>query len=239
MTRKHSMPIVALTAAGMTACGSSAAAPKPVATNHAKAGFTAHVDNPWMPLTPGTTLTYKGVKDKTTERDVFKVTRRTKVVGGVRCVVINDRVYDANGRLSERTTDYYAQDRKGSVWYFGEDTASLDASGRVTSTEGTWHAGVNGARAGLFMPAHPRVGEHHRQEFLGGHAEDQFRVVSLHSRVKVPYVRSRNALQTHEWTALEPGVLDAKYYVRGIGEVFEGSLKGPKEVFRLVAVKRG
>lgn len=237
MTRKHSMPIVALTAAGMAACGSSAAAPKPVATN-TKPGFTAHVDNPWMPLTPGTTLIYRGVKDKTTERDVFKVTRRTKVVGGVRCVVINDRVYDANGRLSERTTDYYAQDRKGSVWYFGEDTASLDASGRVTSTEGTWHAGVNGARAGLFMPAHPRVGEHHRQEFLGGHAEDQFRVVSLHSRVKVPYVRSRIALQTHEWTALEPGVLDAKYYVRGIGEVFEGSLKGPKEVFRLVAVKR-
>lgn len=87
------------------------------------------------------------------------------------------------------------------------------------------------------MPAHPRVGEHHRQEFYEGHAEDRFRVVSLHSSVKVPYVSSHDALQTREWTRLEPGVVDAKYYVRGIGQVSEGSVKGPKETGKLVSVK--
>jgi hypothetical protein len=230
--------VAALSAAGVVACGSSdKGAPAASAAN--PAGFTANVDNPLLPLTPGTTLIYKGVKDGKPQRDVFKVTPRTKTVGGVPCRVVDDRVYSAGGRLSERTSDYYAQDRNGNVWYVGEDTAELDANRKVTSTEGTWHTGIDGARAGLFMPAQPRQGEHHRQEYYKGHAEDQFRVVGLHSRIKVPYREFPNALQTREWTRLEPGVLDAKYYVRGIGEVYEGSLKGPREIFKLVAVKRG
>ncbi|MFL5896155.1 MAG: hypothetical protein ACJ76Z_13725 [Thermoleophilaceae bacterium] len=195
--------------------------------------FTTNVDNPWFPLKPGAKLVYRGVKDGQRQRDVFKVTRRTKVVNGVRCVVVDDRVYAA-GHLEERTSDYYAQDRHGTVWYFGEDTAELDRNGKVTSREGTWHAGVHGARAGIFMPAHPKVGEHHLQEYLKGHAEDHFRVLSLHARIKVPYGSFRNALRTKEWTPLEPGVVDNKYYVRGIGEVFEGSVKGAKEQFALV-----
>jgi hypothetical protein len=230
--------VAAISAAGVAACGSSDKG-KPAANAARPAGFTANVDNPLLPLKPGTTLIYEGVKDGRPQRDVFKVTRRTKTVGGVPCRVVDDRVYSAGGRLNERTSDYYAQDRNGSVWYFGEDTAELGADGRVTSTEGTWHTGVKGARAGLFMPAQPRQGEQHRQEYYKGHAEDQFRVVGLHSRIKVPYGDFRGALQTREWTRLEPGVLDAKYYVRGIGEVYEGSLKGPREVFKLVAVKRG
>jgi hypothetical protein len=200
--------------------------------------FTTRIDNAWFPLRPGTTLVYTGVKDGRSTRDVFAVTRRTRVIGGVRCVVIHDRVYAA-GRLFERTTDYYVQDRQGGVWYFGEDTAELDRHGRVTSTEGTWHAGVDGAQPGLFMPANPRVGEHHRQEYYKGHAEDQFRVVNLNARITVPYGSFTNALRTREWTRLEPGVIDAKHYVRGIGEVSEGSLRGPKETSVLVSVKRG
>jgi hypothetical protein len=199
--------------------------------------FTTRIDNPWFPLKPGTKLTYKGVKDGEKQRDVFKVTAKTKVIQGVRCLIIADRVY-AGGRLEERTRDYYVQDRRGAVWYFGEDTAELDRHGRVKSTEGTWHAGVDNARAGLFMPAHPRVGEHHRQEFYKGHAEDTFKVVSLHARIKVPYGRFRRTLKTKERTRLEPGVVDSKFYARGIGQVFEGSVKGPKERSALVAVKR-
>jgi hypothetical protein len=202
------------------------------------APFTANVDNPWLPLRPGTTLVYKGTKEGIAETDFVRVTRRTRTIDGVRTRVIDDRIYDAKGRLRERTTDYYAQDRGGNVWYFGEDTAELDVHGKVTSREGTWHAGVDGARAGIFMPADPRVGEHHRQEYYRGHAEDQFRVVSLHASVTVPYGTFGDALETHEWTRLEPGVLDAKDYVRGVGEVFEGSLRGPREVFRLVSVRR-
>ncbi|HEX8855520.1 MAG TPA: hypothetical protein VF752_07950 [Thermoleophilaceae bacterium] len=196
---------------------------------------TAKVDNPWFPLKPGTTLVYTGVKDGRPARDVVFVTDRTKTISGVRCVVVRDRLY-SRGHLIERTSDYYAQDRRGTVWYLGEDTAELDAKGRVKSTEGTWHAGVDGARAGIFMPRHPRVGETHRQEYYKGHAEDHFRVVSLHARVSVPYGMFRNALETREWTPLEPGVLDAKRYARGIGEVSEESLKGGDERLELVSV---
>ena len=201
------------------------------------ARFTPVVTNPWFPLKPGTTLEYAGSSEGEPQRDVFRVTHGTKVVDGVRCVVIDDRVY-SRGRLIERTSDYYAQDTHGTVWYFGEDTAELDRRGRVVSREGTWHAGVGGGKAGVFMPANPTIGEAHLQEFLPGHAEDHFQVVSLTARVRVPYGSFQDVLRTREWTPLEPKVLDAKYYVRGIGEVYEGTVKGPPEVFRLVRVTR-
>jgi hypothetical protein len=196
-----------------------------------------HVDNRWFPLDPGTTLVYRGLKEGRGTRERFRVTRRTKRIGAVRCRVVDDRTW-ANGHLAERTKDYYAQDASGTVWYVGEDTAELDAAGRVTSREGSWRAGRRGARAGIFMPAHPRAGEHHFQEHFKGHAEDQFRVVTRSARVTVPYGAFTHALRTREWTTLEPGVVDAKYYVRGIGEVFEGSRKGPVERSRLVAIRR-
>jgi hypothetical protein len=198
--------------------------------------FTTKIDNPWFPLKPGTTLVYEGGEGGSAERDVFKVTGRTKVVNGVRCVVIDDRVF-SNGHLEERTNDYYAQDSKGNVWYFGEDTATLDSHGHVKSTDGTWHAGTDGAHAGLFMPAHPRRGETHRQEYLKGHAEDWFQVVDLNAAVKTAHGDYPHALRTREWTPLEPDVVDAKYYVRGIGEVYEATVKGGNERFELVAVR--
>ena len=209
----------------------SAAAPTP-------GDFVARVDNPWFPLTPGTTLVYNGVKDGKPLRVVTTVTHRTAVIAGVRCTVIDDRGYES-GRLAERTTDWYAQDRQGDVWYFGESTAELDAKGHVTSTEGSWRAGVDGARAGIYMPAHPRVGQSYEQEFYKGHAEDHFRVLALTASAAVPYVSSRSALLTEEWTPLEPGVLDHKLYVRGIGMVQERAVKGPVERGDLGAVRRG
>jgi hypothetical protein len=199
--------------------------------------FSARVDNPWFPLKPGTTYVYRGVKDGKPARDVVTVTHRTKVVGGVRCRVVHDRLF-LRGRLAERTADYYAQDARGTVWYFGEDTAELGRRGRVITREGTWHTGVDGARAGILMPAHPRVGERHRQELLRGHAEDHFQVVSLDAHVVVPFGTFDHALRTREWTPLEPGVVDAKFYVRGIGEVSEQTIRGGHELAQLVRIVR-
>jgi len=198
------------------------------------ASTSPNVTNPWFPLRPGTEWVYSGTKDGKPTRDVVEVTQRTILIQGARCVVVSDRLYEA-GKLEERTSDYYTQDRAGNVWYFGEDTAELNAAGKVISTEGTWRAGRDGARAGIYMPARPRPGQTGRQEFYRGQAEDHFRVVSLQATVRVPYVSSKAALETREWTPLEPGTLDQKVYVRGIGTVKEASLKGPVERAVLVA----
>jgi hypothetical protein len=149
-----------------------------------------------------------------------------------------DRLY-RRGRLFERTTDWYSQDRAGNVWYFGEDTAELDKHGHVTSTEGTWMTGVAGAEPGIYMPAHPRLGESGRQEFYKGHAEDHFRVIALSGTAVGGPPNVKNVLLTEEWTPLEPGTLDHKRYVRGVGNVFEQTVKGGNERAELVAVTRG
>ena len=215
----------------LTACSSDHGSPKGATPRT----FVEHVDNPWFPLVPGTTYIYRGMKDGEPSREVLRVTHRTKLIQGVRCTTLDDRLY-LSGRLEERTRDWYAQDEKGNVWYFGEDTAELDEQGRVTSREGSWQAGVEGARAGIYMPAEPKVDQSFRQEFYAGHAEDHFRVVDLAAPVDVPYTSSKEALLTEEWTPLEPGVIDHKFYVRGVGTVKEQAVKGGDELNELVSV---
>ena len=133
-----------------------------------------------------------------------------------------------SGKLRERTTDWYSQDARANVWYFGEQTAELDRRGRVVSSEGTWQAGVHGARPGVFMPARPRVGQSFAQEHAKGVAEDHFRVVAV----------GATKLETREWTPLEPGVLDKKVYASGTGTALEQTVKGGDEFLKLVAARK-
>lgn len=198
--------------------------------------FEARVGNPWFPLHPGYTLVYRGVKDGQPSRDLVHVTRRTKTILGVRCTVVSDELY-VRGQLEERTEDWYAQDRQNNVWYLGEDTAELYPNGSVKTREGSWEAGVDGARAGIFMPGRPRRGQSGIQELLSGEAEDHFRVLSLAASVRTPAVSSNSALLTREWTPLEPGVVDHKLYVKGIGTALEETVKGGEERNELVAVR--
>src|SRR5215470_15188817 len=135
----------------LVATGAAASQSSPVT-------FAPRVDNAWFPLIPGTTFVYRGVKDGKSARDVFTVLHATRTIQGVRSTAVSDRLYLA-GRLEERTTDWYAQDRRGNVWYFGEATAELDRAGHVTSTEGSWLAGRDGARAGIYITARPSVGQ--------------------------------------------------------------------------------
>ena len=203
------MRAIALVAAvfALTA-GAEAASPR----------FSAHVTNEWFPLAPGTTWVYHGVKDGKATRDVVNATSRIRVIQGAPCAVVVDRLYEA-GKLEERTTDYYSQDAAGNVWYFGEDTAELTPAGKVTSTEGTWLAGRDGAKPGIYFPAKPRVGQSGRQEYYKGQAQDHFRVMRV----------TPTTVVTQEWTPLEPGVLDEKVYERRVGTSLEQSLKGPLE----------
>src|SRR4051794_7981721 len=230
-------PVTTVVAAALAlaagSAGASGAAPAPAVV--ADSGFTARISNPYYPLLRGMRWEYRGAKDGRLLRDVVRVTGRVQRIDGVPCAVVDDRAW-LDGRLAERTTDWYTQDAHGTVWYYGERTAELDRRGRVTSREGSWRSGVDGARAGIFMPAVPRVGAAFAQEDDAGHAEDHFRIVSRHASVTVPYGSfNGTALMTREWSPLEPGVRDGKWYIKGIGVVREATLKGPVEHAEMVA----
>lgn len=199
--------------------------------------FVARVDNPWFPLRPGTVLLYRGRKDGEPSRDRLAVLSETKTILGVRATVVSDKLY-LHGKLEERTRDWYAQDRRGNVWYLGEATAELNPNGSVKSREGSWQAGVDGARAGIFMPAHPHRGQSGIQEMYEGHAEDHFQVLDLAAIVETRAAVTNRALLTREWTPLEPGLVDHKYYVPSIGTVLEETVKGGDELNELVAIRR-
>src|SRR5215212_3282355 len=161
--------------------------------------FVSKVDNPYFPLEPGRTYIYRGETEGVPTRDVMIVTSATKVILGVTTIVVRDQAYE-DGILIEDTFDWYAQDKAGNVWYFGEDTKELDASGNVISTEGSWKAGVDGAQPGIIMLAHPQVGDRYYQEFYPGVAEDQAKVLSLDASVCVAYGCFNNVLVTKDWT---------------------------------------
>ena len=201
------------------------------------AEFTTNIDNKYFPLKPGTTLVYRGKTKDATVGDVVAVTSDTKQIMGVECVVVDDKVTE-DGKLAEQTYDWYAQDKKGNVWYFGEDSKEIN-NGKVTRTEGSWEAGKDGAKPGIIMPANPEVGKTYRQEYYKGEAEDMARALKLNGSVKVPYGTFENVLVTDEWTPLEPNIAEHKYYAPGVGNVKEIATKGPKETLELVDVKHG
>lgn len=199
------------------------------------ADFRARVDNPWFPLIVGTTWVYSGVKDGARSVDVVVASRHTRRVDRVLTRVVQDRLL-LNGVLRETTRDYYAQDRCGNVWYFGEDTAELDRSGHVLDRSGSWHAGVRGAQPGVYMQRYPHLGRRFRQEWYPGQAEDQYTAVAREVFASEPVGMFRHALRTRETSRLEPGVVDAKLYVRGLGELRERAVQGDQERLDLVAI---
>jgi hypothetical protein len=198
--------------------------------------FVASVDNPWFPLEPGTVWTYRATSSEGAQTIVVTVTDRTRVVQGVPTTVVHDVVTDARGRTVEDTFDWYAQDTAGNVWYFGEDTTAYD--GRKASTEGSWEAGVDGAEAGLLMPAKPRVGDGYAQEFRAGVAEDRGEILALHERHQVPAGTYDDVVVTEDTTPLEPGLVERKYYARGVGVILEEDVAGGSEVVELVELRR-
>jgi hypothetical protein len=186
--------------------------------------FVGVVDNRYLPWRPGTRFVYVGEEDGEPVRDITVVTHQKKTILGVEVVVVLDRVYKS-GSLAEQTLDWYAQDKKGNVWYFGEDSKELE-DGEVVSTAGSWEAGKNGARAGIISPAHPHVGQTTQQEFAPGVAEDMARVLHLGLRVSVPHGSFNHCIETEEFTPLEPGVREVKFYCPGIGFVKGRDVQG-------------
>jgi len=181
------------------------------------ADFGPRIDHPYFPLTPGTVRVFEGTRDGKPMRTEYTVTHRTRQVMGVKCVVVED-VVTSNGALVEKTEDWFAQKRDGSVWYFGENTAEY-VNGVVSSTHGTWEAGVDGAVPGVIMRAHPRVGNAYYQEFRPGEAEDRAKILTLDSAVKVPAGSYTKVITTEDSDPLNPDKTDKKWYAPGVGVV--------------------
>ena len=199
------------------------------------ANFASVIDNPYMPLTPGTTYIYEGQTEKGNEHNEVYVTFDTKVILGVTCVVVGDTV-TVDGVLEEATFDWYAQDKQGNVWYFGEDSKEYQ-DGSVVSTEGSWEAGVDGAQPGIYMQASPTVGDTYRQEYYQGEAEDWASVLSLSESVTVPTGAYSNVLMTNEWSGLDnPPIYEHKYYAAGVGFIMTLYVEGGYEL-KLIEIR--
>ena len=199
------------------------------------ANFTTTIDNPYFPLPVGRTWVYQGVKDGQTQEDRVTVTNETKVVAeGITARVVSD-VATHNGTLLEKTSDWYAQDKQGNVWYVGENTAAYLPNGKV-DTSGSWEAGVHDAEPGLVMEANPQIPDAYRQEFLSGQAEDTAWIVNTSGSATVPDGTFKNVLTSLEATRIEPGAYDRKVYAPGIGMIREEALTGATEYAELVSV---
>ena len=193
------------------------------------------INNPFSPLTPGTTFIYEGQTAQGFEHNEVSVTHNTKVILGVTCIEVHDTV-KVDGKLTEDTLDWFAQDKDGNVWYFGENSEEL-ASDRVVSLEGSWTGGVDGAKPGIIMKAQPAVGDFYRQEFALDTAEDMARVLSLTESVTVPYGSFSNCLETEETEPLEPDALEHKFYAAGVGNLLTIDLN-TGERSKLIQIKK-
>lgn len=192
------------------------------------------IDNEYLPLKPGTTYIYKSEDEKI----VVKVTDEITEILGVTCRVVRDTAKDReSGQVLEDTIDWYAQDNDGNVWYFGEVSKQYDEEGNLVSLEGSWKAGVDGARPGIIMFGDPAVqaGAAYRQEFLLGEAEDLAQATGDGAEVDVKAGAYKNCLETEEFTPLEPEVRETKFYAPGVGLVLTTDAEGAYE--ELVKIK--
>jgi hypothetical protein len=187
--------------------------------------FVSAVDNPAFPLTPGDRYVYEGHTDAGDERIIVEVTDQKKTIMGVPTIVVRDRAF-IDGKLEEATSDWYAQDKDGNVWYFGEATQTYDKQGKPKTTKGSWTGGVDGAKPGIQMLAVPRPGKTYRQEFRRGLAEDFGKVLSANAPATVRVGTFPETVKTKDFTPLEPKLIEHKYYAPGVGLVLEDTIRG-------------
>jgi hypothetical protein len=190
------------------------------------ADFTTEIDNPYWPLAVGSTWVYEEQDPEGALKVVVTVTDQTKqIANGVEARVVHD-VVSRGGEPIEVTDDWYAQDSEGNVWYLGEDTAEYE-DGKVVSREGSFEAGVDGAEAGVIMPADPQPGLEYRQEYLAGQAEDHARVIGFALQVEVPFGRFDRVLQTEDVNPLgDPQQVENKFFAKDVGPLLTLDLTG-------------
>ena len=249
MKRRHTWPVVIAATLTCAACTSGPSAPSganapissalestpkpeqslPVGADQVNldpANFSADITHPYWPMKPGTRWTYREVDEKGRSQEVVVVatTATKKLANGVTARVVRDTAR-VSGHIVEDTTDWYAQDAAGNVWYMGEGTAEFE-NGKVVSRAGSFEAGVGGALPGIIMPAKPEIGQHYRQEYFKGEAEDNGDVLALQQLVEVPTGRYKEAVLTRDTSPLEPTVAEYKVYAPGVGLVLTLDVSG-------------
>lgn len=193
--------------------------------------FVSRIDHPFLPMTPGSVFTYLTETPDGLERTEIVVASDTRVVMGIPCVIVRDRVF-LNDQLVEDTYDWFAQDKDGNVWYFGEDVDNY-VDGVVADHYGSWEAGVDGAEPGIIMLGNPAVGLKYRQEHYEGQAEDQGEIVGKNESVSVIAGSFSGCLKIKETNPLDPSFLEYKYYAKGVGLVRVEKIDDPVEVEEL------
>ena len=205
------------------------------------ADFTTNITNPYFPMRPGSKWVYQeNNADGRKKSVVLTVTRQTKVIAnGVTARVIRD-VVSENGKAVEITDDWYAQDKTGNIWYLGEAVLNYK-NGKLISKAGSFEAGVDGAQAGIAMPANPVAGLAYRQEYYKGIAEDKGAVVTVgQERVEVPFgYFSKRVLMTRDVVPTEPKVQELKLYAPGVGLLLSMHTDGPGGRVALVSYTPG
>jgi hypothetical protein len=202
------------------------------------ADFSGPIDNPHLPMVPGSTWIYRETSpDGAKQKDRIYVTSHTKEILGIQTTVVHD-VAREGGEVIENTWDWYAQDGCGNVWYLGENTKEYE-NGVVVSTEGSWEAGVDGAQAGVVMPADPTVGVGYRQEFYEGHAEDEAQILSVSEQAEVPFGHFTDVVLTKDFTTLHAKMLEYKLYANGIGPVLVFGVSGGSGTEELIRYEEG
>src|ERR1700730_4236089 len=204
----------------------------------APASFTANFTNHYWPLKPGAMWTYDGLKDGQPEHVVIVVAKTPRPVYGVRCLTVLDTV-TINGSLEEKTADWYAQDKTGAVWYFGEDSKDYK-NGAVSSTQGTWESGVDGPLPGVIIQGAPTPGPTYRQEYRPGVAEDMARVLTTSAVQTVPAGNFHGIVETYDTDPLNPDKKETKFFAPGVGPVHTIRVGGTHhEEIKLISYRKG
>ena len=219
----------ALCAGLLAGCGgSSDSAPPPPPVKAANFGTsTASGANRWFPLKPGYQSVRLGAVNRGSRRlphrRVYTVTDVSKEISGVRTVIALDQDFDG-GQIGEQALDYLAEDRHGNVWYLGSYTEAYEGGRFVNANDG-WLDGVNGGKAGIYMPAAPKVGmAPYAQEHAPGDDPTIAKVVKSGIQTCVPFKCYRDVL------VIEEGGSENKYFAPGVGGILtEPKSKGGEE----------
>jgi hypothetical protein len=229
-------PLAALTACSAPVATGTALPQRDDPVTLDPADFSTTIDNPYWPMTPGTRWTFRETDlDGSELTAVVTVTFDTRdIADGITARVVRDTVYRGD-EVIEDTFDWYAQDASGAIWYLGEDTAEFE-NGIVTTTEGSFEAGVDGALPGIILPADPRPGMAYRQEYLEGQAEDNGAILALDEMVEVPAGQYSGVLLTRDTITLEPDVEELKFYAPGVGLVLTLDTSGGAAREELISI---